>query len=289
MSRIQQIYDEYSRLRGSGADAKGALNALRAQIEQLNKAEREELAKQLRSWEARPVTPDPAIPQPARIKPIKPLQLQAIPLDTPSPDDMTQPQRPPSLEAMEAVQTPAAPERESQEAVEWVACQHCGKANQRHEVFCYACGQLLEPSKGTYDTRHFGEVVQPDEGYFGADSVLALRPRGSVETYEARPQHADHELVVGRSVEGSVITPDIDLNSKQAADLGVSRMHLSIRYDKEHNTVLVSDLGSSNGTFINGQRLTTKEVRALRHGDELRLGRMVMMVSFRHPGVPAAH
>ena len=67
----------------------------------------------------------------------------------------------------------------------------------------------------------------------------------------------------------------------------VSRRHARIFH--EYDLYRIEDLGSSNGTFINGQRLMPKEVRALRHGDELRLGRLVMMVSFRHPGIPAPH
>ena len=56
-----------------------------------------------------------------------------------------------------------------------------------------------------------------------------------------------------------------------------------MRLVPEHATVLVSDLGSANGSFINGQRMMPKEVRVLRHGDELRLGKLVLLASFRHP------
>ena len=49
------------------------------------------------------------------------------------------------------------------------------------------------------------------------------------------------------------------------------------------SAVLVADLGSANGSYINGQRMMPKEVRVLRHGDELRLGKLVLLASFRHP------
>jgi pSer/pThr/pTyr-binding forkhead associated (FHA) protein len=39
-------------------------------------------------------------------------------------------------------------------------------------------------------------------------------------------------------------------------------------------------MNSANGTFVNGQRLHPQEVRVLRHGDELRLGRMVFQTLF---------
>lgn len=178
---------------------------------------------------------------------------------------------------------PAAHEAED---VVWINCANCGKTNQRHEVFCYSCGQLLEPVKGAYDTRVLGEQSSAplDSEHFGPDSVLVLRVRGSTENYETRPQKSDHELIIGRSTKGSVLSPDIDLTNRQASEMGVSRLHLSINYDAEHQAVLVSDLGSANGSYLNGQRMMPKEVRVLRHGDELRLGKLVLLASFRHPG-----
>lgn len=261
---MQDIYSEYSRMRENGMDAKSVLNALRHHIEALGKSQREELAGQLRAWEARSAaSPIPAAPKsqptPRSIKPIAPIQAAA----------------------QAAVKTPDTAENE----VVWVTCATCGKANQKHEVFCYACGQLLDSGKGMSDTRHFNtpEASPLDSEYYGPDSVLALRVRGSTDPYEIRPQKVDHEMVIGRSTTGNAMAPDIDLDKKQGADLGVSRLHLSVRYDQEHQAVLVSDLGSANGTFLNGQRLLAKEIRVLRHGDELRLGKLVLVVSFRHP------
>jgi len=93
-------------------------------------------------------------------------------------------------------------------------------------------------------------------------------------------------MIVGRGVRGSAVAPDIDLEGRRGADLGVSRLHMSIRYDNDNHVIMVADLGSANGTYINGQRLVAKEQRVIRHGDELRVGRMVINVAFRHPGKP---
>jgi hypothetical protein len=170
--------------------------------------------------------------------------------------------------------------------MEWVNCPHCGKPNQQHEVFCFACGQLLETAPTAQDTKPLADksAAPLDSEYFGNESVLILRVRGSTDMQEIRPQKLDHEIVLGRSTKGSAMSPDVDLEGKRGSDLGVSRMHLSIRFDKEGSVLMVSDMGSANGSFINGQRLVPRELRVLRHGDELRLGRMVMNVSFRHPG-----
>ncbi|MCR5304013.1 MAG: FHA domain-containing protein [Lachnospiraceae bacterium] len=53
-------------------------------------------------------------------------------------------------------------------------------------------------------------------------------------------------------------------------DPSVSRLHA--RFDKEDGRVTVTDLDSTNGTYINGKRLKPNETCTLRSGDELRIG-----------------
>lgn len=50
----------------------------------------------------------------------------------------------------------------------------------------------------------------------------------------------------------------------------ISRMHA--RIDLKDNNLYISDLNSTNGTFINGIRLNPNETRMLEAGDEIRLG-----------------
>jgi signal transduction histidine kinase len=61
-------------------------------------------------------------------------------------------------------------------------------------------------------------------------------------------------------------------NSIQLHDTEVSRRHAVIR--RSGQTYTVSDLGSSNGTFVNGQRIQTHELAS---GDELQLGSTQML------------
>ncbi|MBZ0287415.1 MAG: hypothetical protein K8I30_07360, partial [Anaerolineae bacterium] len=216
MNQMQDIYNEYSRMRQNGMDAKAVLNTLRGPIAALSKPERDELANRLRGWEARAI-PTPAAPpasNPERTKLIKPL-------------------KPISAAAPQSATAPAAQEVKE---VTWVICTNCGKSNQKHEVFCYSCGQLLDAGRSTNETRNFNSPDSgvPDSEYFGTESVLALRVRGSAEPYEVRLNKADHEIILGRVTSSSAMSPDIDLSAKQGADLGVSRMHLSIRYDLEN-------------------------------------------------------
>jgi choline dehydrogenase len=60
---------------------------------------------------------------------------------------------------------------------------------------------------------------------------------------------------------------DCDLQLKMG---GVSRHHATVRWDGEQAQVM--DLDSTNGTFLNGQKLTAYEYAPLKEGDSLVLG-----------------
>ncbi len=80
---------------------------------------------------------------------------------------------------------------------------------------------------------------------------------------------------------GRDITNDITINDPE-----VSRHHL--RFTRGADGYTIEDLGSTNGTFINGQRLTGS--RALNRGDMIGLGETVTLtydvMRPQQPGVP---
>jgi pSer/pThr/pTyr-binding forkhead associated (FHA) protein len=89
-----------------------------------------------------------------------------------------------------------------------------------------------------------------------------------------------HEAVLGRADEVSGTSPDLDLTPYNALEKGVSRIHAAIR--RGEDTLTLVDLGSVNGTHLNGQRLVPNQPRVLRDGDEIRLGRLVVHIYFRY-------
>jgi hypothetical protein len=242
----QQLFDEYVQLRSNAFDATSTLQMMRGRIELLPASDRATLVKQVKVWETKQHSSGHAESQPGQIKSLK--------------------------------NEGAAASQKGKR----VACSNCGKMNGANDVFCYSCGYMLHETSSPFATMRLGNGEAPDDSYYGTDATLVLLVRGTKKMYRVQPQKQQHEMVMGRG-EGGTMQPDIDLADQGAAQLGVSRLHLAIRYSSKHNSVSISDMNSANGTFVNGQRLHPQEVRVLRHGDELRLGRMVFQTLFHQP------
>jgi pSer/pThr/pTyr-binding forkhead associated (FHA) protein len=117
--------------------------------------------------------------------------------------------------------------------------------------------------------------------YWGSNMLLEsavrlqLEVQGDIETL-LRVSIQDY-LVIGRAASDAPDQPHIDLTPYGAQRQGVSRRHVMII--KEGNLLKVADLGSTNGTYLNGVRLQPNQPRLLRTGDRLSLGELVLKVS----------
>lgn len=166
-------------------------------------------------------------------------------------------------------------------------CKNCGKHNTEHEAYCLACGHVLPagerravPETGVLPDTPLKQQVRWGTAYFGDGSLLRIHVRDANALIEVAFKQ---ELVLGRQIDDTV--PDVDLTPYDAQNLGVSRRHAKLT--RESATVMVQDLGSLNGSFLNGQKLLPYQPRVLRNEDELILGRMVLRVSFcRAPNTP---
>jgi pSer/pThr/pTyr-binding forkhead associated (FHA) protein len=84
-------------------------------------------------------------------------------------------------------------------------------------------------------------------------------------------------IILGRGTEASLSLPDFDPLVGEDVPL-VSRRHALI-----HRTewgITVQDLGSTNGTWLNGDPLTPGETYMLRSGDQLKLAEQLLFVYF---------
>lgn len=243
---VEETFEIYVQMRESGKQAKAALDALRSRIELMHPNDRAEIVRRVKEWEDEHRSAKTAVSTTQVVAPVKPLSPQAGGGKAP--------------------------------------CPRCGKLNVVGEVFCVHCGNFLSTETSQHETTRFADpdlqVISPD--YFGENSTLVLLVVTDNTTYSVQPQRYRHETVIGRS-EGSTMKPDIDLSGHNASEMGVSRLHVAIQYNSKNNLLSVSDMKSANGTFINGQKLFPQEVRVLRDGDELRVGRLVLRAYFQHP------
>lgn len=279
MAVITEIFAEYVNMRTNGLSVNETLIHLRPFIDGLPKTKKQELGGYVRAWEKttgatiKQTQPAPAVGAdhvPGN-RPIKEDASSAV--------DNTETQPTPRLKSL-------AKDPSISEKAVWITCANCERKNRLDTVFCYSCGHMLEQVQGKYGTRQFAEASTEmfDPLYFSKDSLLVMRIRDLDFDYELRPQVKEHELVVGRITVNSAMAPDVDLSACNAERLGVSRLHMALRYEKATNAIHIYDLGSANGTFVNGQKLHPKEMRILRDGDEVRLGRLVTRMIYQHPG-----
>jgi pSer/pThr/pTyr-binding forkhead associated (FHA) protein len=82
-------------------------------------------------------------------------------------------------------------------------------------------------------------------------------------------------LLIGRGDPGRGIVPDIDLSKEGSASNSVSRKHA--RLIIHGNQVYVEDLSSTNGTYLNKQKLQPSQRYLVHHGDELRFGGIILI------------
>ncbi len=86
----------------------------------------------------------------------------------------------------------------------------------------------------------------------------------------------DEAIIVGRADSVENYTPDLDLSPFGARDAGISRRHAKIVF--QDGSLHICDLGSVNGTRINGLKLPPNEPHRISNGDRLECGNLRMTV-----------
>lgn len=180
-----------------------------------------------------------------------------------------------------------------------ILCPNCNHENMAGAAFCVDCGTMLLNTEMLTTQRIFqdgapaetasapppapppGRPAEPRRAAAGARATPPVAADNWITLHlldsgEMLPLADRNEFTLGRVSEGQPVMPDIDLGPYQAFTHGVSRLHAVIR--RGVDDVMISDLESANGTFINGKRLPVNEERALTHGDVISLGSLKIQV-----------
>ncbi len=94
-----------------------------------------------------------------------------------------------------------------------------------------------------------------------------------VQTGDIMPLKDKKRYILGRTDE--TVVPDVDLSPYDGIKNGVSRVHAEITLDHE-SRVFLTDLNSTNGTWVNGLRIEKQNQVPLNHGDVISLGKLVV-------------
>lgn len=166
-----------------------------------------------------------------------------------------------------------------------IICANCQHKNVTGAMFCAECGAQLDGidtliTQAITDEQIAEELnkkpTRPEPETPGNSWIsLHLMDSGKILPLASR-----NEFTLGRLSEGQPIMPDIDLTPYQAYASGVSRLHAVVKRDASR--VLVMDLGSSNGTYVNGRRINPHVEESLSHGDIVALGKLKIQILLRN-------
>lgn len=131
-------------------------------------------------------------------------------------------------------------------------CKACGQANKVNAHFCARCGQAL--------------------GLIGEAVLRVIEPvRAAWEMPVSR-----NPMLLGRASEAEGYRPAFDMSFYDEGNF-VSRRHA--RITRGRGGTFVADLGSYNGTTVNGQLISPGRARLLRNGDRIKVG--LVVIEFR--------
>ena len=85
-----------------------------------------------------------------------------------------------------------------------------------------------------------------------------------------------NEINIGRQDSAGRITPEMDLNEHDGSQRGVSRVHAQIKF--REGKYLIQDLHSTNGTWLDGNKLVPYQRYELTDGSMLQFGRLMTRV-----------
>jgi hypothetical protein len=158
-------------------------------------------------------------------------------------------------------------------------CPHCGTPRAGSSRFCEDCGYdhstgklptltAPVPAPSSTPAAAWTATVRADRKYFEDNAIDGAE--FPADPGERRVTLPAPQVRIGRRSTSKGTNPEIDLAD---TDPGVSHSHALLTLSVD-GTWLVSDLGSTNGTYLNDEQsaLGAGQTRPLKDGDEVHVG-----------------
>jgi len=165
-----------------------------------------------------------------------------------------------------------------------IKCPVCQAEHPENTLFCDECGSYLQGG----DQKETDPLAAAEVTWMEREEMIEAAEEGITSPLGLKLTIPDSgrdvempltkEVNIGRLDPASASFPDVDLTSDGGLERGVSRRHAKIT--RRGSEVFIEDLGSINGTFLNRKKLTPYLPQALKNGDELQLGKLILRVSF---------
>ena len=165
-----------------------------------------------------------------------------------------------------------------------IMCPSCQHQEIEGALFCSECGAQFRTNDLTTQAIHTNGISYEKFKNIPPQVQDLSSPSGSMgiqllEGGQLISLAGRKEYTMGRVSDGQTIMPDIDLTPYRAYEGGVSRLHAVLK--KRENEMAIMDLGSSNGTYVDGVRLKPENEHPLSHGSIISLGKLKIQFLLR--------
>jgi pSer/pThr/pTyr-binding forkhead associated (FHA) protein len=140
-----------------------------------------------------------------------------------------------------------------------IVCSRCGHPNSEAANYCSSCGFDLHRSLDETTEHHvidFSEIEHAEPITQATFVVKRGAKAGSRYSVDKRV------TTIGRHPESDIFLDDVT----------VSRRHAEVRHEADQ--IVIADVGSLNGTYLNRARI---ESSILRSGDEVQIGKFKLV------------
>ena len=179
--------------------------------------------------------------------------------------------QPPAQPAYQApVQPPYQPVPQAAPGVGGT-CPNCQMPVMPGAGFCDNCGAALGAAPAQPPLPAWQQPIQPQVQPIGAMRMLLVVATSGAQI----PLAGKQEFLIGREDPIGNVFPDADLGPHGGDTGGVSRQHAKILV--RGNQVLVEDLNSTNGTWVNKVKVQPGQPAPVADGSEIRLGKVALI------------